>query len=73
MMPRLAFLTSVDYFVLGSTRMVFLSLLEVIYTNHLSTHDGIDQARRVDRIARWLAPVLYATIALETHYFRALF
>jgi hypothetical protein len=73
MMPRLAFLTSLDHFVIASTLVVFLSMTEVVYTAHLSTSDQLDKARRVDRNARWIAPVVYFAMAAEILYFRIWF
>jgi len=70
MMPRLTFLTSLDYFVLASTLMVFLSMTEVIYTAHLSTTDQLEKARKTDRVVRWIAPLVYAAMASETLFFR---
>jgi hypothetical protein len=70
MMPRLGFLTSLDYFVLASTLAVFLSMIEVVYTAYLSTNDQLEKARRIDRKARWVAPLIYAVMAAETLYFR---
>jgi hypothetical protein len=70
MIPRLTFLTSLDYFVLGSTVVVFLSLAEVIYTGYLFTHGRLELAQRVDRIARWAAPLTFALIALATRFLR---
>lgn len=70
MIPRLAFLTSLDYFVLASTLMVFLAMIEVVYTAHLSTNNQVDKARRVDRHARWVAPLIYFCMAAETLFFR---
>ena len=72
MMPRLTFLTSLDFFVLASTLVVFLSMTEVIYTAFLSTNDQLEKARAVDRKARWIAPLVFAAMAAETLYFRIL-
>lgn len=70
MMPRLAFLTSLDYFVLVSTLVVFLAMIEVVYTAHLSASGRLDQARKVDRHARWIAPLIYFSVAAETLFLR---
>jgi hypothetical protein len=70
MMPRLAFLTSLDHFVLVSTLVVFLSMVEVIYTAYLSSSDQLEKARKVDRKARWIAPLIYAALTAETLYLR---
>lgn len=73
MLPRLAILTSLDHFVLASTLMVWLAMIEVVYTAHLSTNGQLEKARRVDRHARWVAPVIYFSMAAETLYFKILF
>jgi len=73
LLPRLAILTSLDYFVLASTLMVFLAMIEVVYTAHLSTNGQLEKARRVDRRARWTAPIIYFAMAAETLYFKMLF
>jgi hypothetical protein len=70
MMPRLTFLTSLDYFVLASTLMVFLSMIEVVYTAHLSTRDQLDKARKVDRMVRLIMPPVYFAMAAETLFLR---
>ena len=70
MIPRLGFLTSLDYFVLASTLMVFLAMLEVVYTSGLSTSNKLTEARRVDRHARWIAPLVYLAMTAETLFFR---
>lgn len=70
MVPRLAFLTSLDYFVLGSTLLVFFSLVEVVYTARLSQVGELDKARAVDLVARWVAPLLYLLVVLEAFTFR---
>ena len=64
MIPRLPFLTTLDNFVLASTLMVFVSMVEVVYTAHLSTHDQLDKARMVDRMARWIAPPVYIDLTI---------
>jgi hypothetical protein len=73
LIPRLAFLTSLDFFVLVSTLAVFISMIEVLYTAHLATHDQIEKARLVDRHARWVVPLIYLGLAAETLYFRIVF
>lgn len=66
MVPKLAFLTSLDYFVLGSTILIFVSLLEVVYTSYLVGHDQLTRARSIDVICRWLMPLLFVVMVLET-------
>jgi len=72
MLPRLNFLTSLDYFVMASTFIVFLALLEVVYTTHLSKVGQSEKAQAVDRKARWIAPLVYAFMVIETVYLKVL-
>lgn len=71
MVPRLSFLTSLDYFVLASSILVFLSLLEAIYTANLSQTNQLKRARATDGRARWMFPLIYTGLVMETLYFRA--
>jgi hypothetical protein len=71
LIPRLAFLTSLDIFVLVSTLVVFISMIEVLYTAHLATHDQLEKARLIDSHARWVMPLIYAVLVVGTLYFRA--
>jgi hypothetical protein len=73
LIPRLAFLTSLDYFVLVSTLAVFIGMIEVIYTAHLANNDQLNKARQIDRHARWAMPLIFIGLAADTLYFRILF
>ena len=73
MMPRLTFLTSLDHFVLASTLVVFVSMTEVIFTAHLASSNQLEKARKVDRAARWVAPLVYGVLSAETLYFNIWF
>jgi len=70
LIPRLAFLTSLDFFVLVSTLAVFISMIEVLYTAHLATSDQLKKARQIDRHARWVLPLIFVGLAVETLYLR---
>jgi hypothetical protein len=65
MLPRLPFLTALDFFVIASTIMVFLSMVEVVYTAYLSTNNRLEKARMIDRKARWIAPLIYMVLTAE--------
>lgn len=58
-LPQIPYLTQMDKFLFSSTILVFLSLIEVVITSHLSSTKRIDLGRRIDRTARWLFPVLF--------------
>jgi cadmium resistance protein CadD (predicted permease) len=73
LIPRLVFLTSLDFFVLVSTLTVFMSMMEVLYTAYLATSEQLEKARLIDRHARWVVPLIYLGLAAETLYFRIVF
>ena len=58
-LPRVSYLTLLDYFILGSTILVFLALVEVIITAGLAQAGHIERACRVDRAARILFPLMF--------------
>ncbi|HDH08113.1 MAG TPA: hypothetical protein ENG96_01380, partial [Gammaproteobacteria bacterium] len=58
-LPVIPYLTQMDKFLFSSTLLVFLSLIEVVVTSHLSGTDRLSMARRIDRQARWFFPVLF--------------
>jgi hypothetical protein len=68
MVPRLPFLTTLDYFVLASTVLVFLSLATVIWSTRMNSNGQKDAALALDRKARWITPILYALLLVETLY-----
>ena len=58
-LPDIPYLTHMDRFLFSSTVLVFLSLIEVVITSHFSSTDRLLVARRIDRTARWLFPLLF--------------
>jgi hypothetical protein len=59
LLPKLPYMTRMDYFTLGSTLLVFLALIEVILTAALSrdNHDRI--VRNIEKLTRFAFPVLF--------------
>ena len=58
-MPKIPYLTNLDKFLSVSTVLVFLALIEVVITSHLSgTGRGV-AANRIDYTSRWLFPLLF--------------
>jgi len=70
MVPRLSFLTSLEYFEVGCSVLVFLTLVEAAYTARLVDKEKTEQARAMDRMARWLAPLLFFGMMFETLWLR---
>ena len=58
-LPQIPYLTQMDKFLFSSTILVFMSLIEVVVTSHLSSTSRLGLARRIDLTARWFFPVLF--------------
>ena len=67
-LPDIPYLTNMDKFLFSSTVLVFMALIEVVITSHFSSTDQLIKARRIDRTARWLFPLLFVT-ALAYSFF----
>lgn len=61
-LPKIAYLTRLDWFILGSSILVFLSLVHVVVTSHLVEKDQELLARRINRSMRVIAPALFLLI-----------
>ncbi|MEQ1892164.1 MAG: hypothetical protein ABL998_06450 [Planctomycetota bacterium] len=64
LVPPVSYLTRLDVFVLGSTVLVFLSLIEVTLTSRHAMHGRLEAALRLDRASRVLFPLLFVALAL---------
>ena len=62
-LPRVSYITSVDYFISGSTLLVFLALLQVLVTGSLVARGRTDAARRLDKQSRIAFPLAFALLA----------
>jgi Neurotransmitter-gated ion-channel ligand binding domain len=56
LLPRLPYMTHLDYFTVGSTLLVLLALIAVIVTGFLAVHGHDRHARRIDLLARGTFP-----------------
>ncbi len=61
-LPRLPYLTRMDVFLFASLAIVFFAFAEAVATAVLTKADRDKLALRIDRAARWVFPVLFATI-----------
>ena len=59
LLPRLSYMTRLDYFTLGSTIIVFLTFVEVIITTGLAHGKDENLGRRVDCWCRVVFPVAF--------------
>ena len=62
--PRLNYLTIMDKFVLGSTILVFLALVEAVITGYFIAKDKEAVAVRMDRACRWIFPLAFVVLIL---------
>ncbi len=51
-LPKVSYLTRMDYFILLSTILVYASLIEVIITSTFAKNEKLSQARALDRQMR---------------------
>jgi hypothetical protein len=61
-LPRISYLTRLDHFLLGSTVLVFLALVQVATCSRLLAADRADAAVRLNFHSRWLFPLGYALL-----------
>jgi cadmium resistance protein CadD (predicted permease) len=66
LLPRVGYLTSMDQYVLSSSLLVFLALVEALITGRLASTGRAAAAEMLDRVSRWLFPVTYVTIIFVT-------
>ena len=64
LLPKLPYMTRLDYFMLGSTLLVFFAMGEVVVTSMLSHKGRGTLARRFDTVSRIVFPVTFLTILL---------
>ncbi len=65
-LPKVSYLTRLDFFILSATVLVFASLVEVIVTSTLAQREKLDLARHLDRWSRWLFPIIFSMVGLKT-------
>jgi len=66
LLPKVGYLTSMDKYILASSILVFLALVEAITTGALAGTGNIRSAERLDRACRWMFPAAYLVIVFFT-------
>jgi hypothetical protein len=69
MVPRLAYLTRLDWFLLGSTMLVLIALLAVSAGAYLVAHDRMATVHRLDRLSRAAFPIAIVALLAATWLF----
>jgi len=62
MLPKISYLTRMDWFTSASTILVFLTLVEATLTVMLTKRGQPERAQTIDRISRWGFPVAYVLV-----------
>jgi gamma-aminobutyric acid receptor subunit beta len=62
-LPKVSYLTRVDYYILLSTIVVYASLIEVVITSMLAKRNQLSQARAIDRWMHLLFPLTLSIVA----------
>jgi len=67
-LPPVSYLTRLDYFLLGSTILVFIALIEVALTSAMSERGRGRRANAVNRLSRWVFPVAFLFLAVVSFW-----
>jgi len=59
LLPRLSYLTRMDYFLIGSTLLVLLAVVQVVVTTAAEDKDHSRKAQRINRHSRWFFPAMF--------------
>lgn len=62
--PRLSYLTRLDWFMLGATVLVILTLFTMAGTSYLVSRQQEAIVKRIDRAGRWLYPIVFVVYSL---------
>jgi Neurotransmitter-gated ion-channel ligand binding domain/Neurotransmitter-gated ion-channel transmembrane region len=62
MLPRLSYLTLMDYFLIGSTLLVLLAVIEVAATTRAMDRDHGRRAQQINTHSRWFFPTIFASM-----------
>ena len=62
--PRLSYLTRLDWFMLGATVLLVLTLLAMAGTSYLISREHQAAVKRIDRTGRFLYPLAFAVYSL---------
>lgn len=66
LLPRVGYLTSMDQYVLSSSLLVFLALVEALVSGRLASHGRAATAELLDRVSRWVFPATYLVVIVVT-------
>lgn len=62
MLPRLSYLTRMDYFLIGSTLLVLLAVIQVAATTRAADRDHGRKATSINTHSKWFFPTIFAAM-----------
>lgn len=68
-LPKISYMTKMDVFILGSSILIFLTLLESSVTASLHAKGKKEIAAKMDRTSRWLFPIFYLLVAVLAYFY----
>ena len=68
--PKVDYMTRLDFFILGSTVLIYATLVQAVITSGLAKSGKVFEAREVDLWCRWLFPGGFIVLALESLWLR---
>jgi len=71
--PKIAYLTRMDHFILSSTILVFATLAEVLLTSQLAKKDRLKFAQWLDRVCRIIFPAAFVIIGYRARILQQFF
>ncbi len=72
-LPKIDYMTRLDFFILGSTVLIYATLVQAVITTTMAKSGNLLEARDVDLWCRWLFPGGFVLLALETLWLRLVF
>ena len=69
MVPRLGYLTLLDQFIVSSTILVFLALIESLITINLVSKEKTQLAEQIDVISRFVFPIVFGISIVKIFFF----
>jgi hypothetical protein len=67
-LPPVSYLTRLDYFLLGSTILVFVALIQVAATSAMSAGDRSGRAVALNRVSRWAFPATFMLLIVGSFW-----
>jgi len=68
-LPKVSYLTRLDYFILLSTILVYATLIDAVITSMLAKGEKLSQAKAIDRWMRILFPSAFVIVAVKSLIF----